>query len=128
MSLTDANRLLDRLDRGLDYLNRRFELMTVSRRVSLSRDIRYLLLDNIARCVRLTFYDPDDRATILFQFVYALEDNIQTPESIDISLNESPGYIAFDVFIEFTETFLSLNREDQELLINNTEITWQTYY
>ncbi|MBF0508646.1 MAG: hypothetical protein HQK57_06940 [Deltaproteobacteria bacterium] len=128
MNVSDVDRIFDCLDQHLGYLNRHFGLMTEARQTRLTRDIRYLLLDNIARRIRLAFYDPADREAILLQFVYSLEDEVELPDHINFTLNESLGSIAFDVFIEFTEAFLSLPKEDRELLINNTETKWHTYY
>jgi hypothetical protein len=127
MELLTCQRVFARIDEDIDTINRSYGLMSSEHKDMLLKDIKYLLLDNIAREIRLVFYDPQNRDSVFFQYVYALDARTDPGSGAHNRRGEPPMEAAFDVFVEFTEGFLRLDSEDQTLLLQNTELDWFTH-
>ncbi len=115
--------MLEMVEHDLSLINSTFEIMSSKDELKLSKDIKYLLLDNIAEKIRFAFYDVTNRDDVLYQYIYknnGLADKSDFPDSFD----GFSGDIAFDVFIDFTETFLELRKQERDMLLNNTEYDW----
>lgn len=108
----------------LDFINQLFRIVSPEQKRELFRDIKYVFLDHIAREVRFVFYDTNDKSSVYYQYIYTSNGEKKEKGSfqlIDLSLELR---VAFDVFIEFTDPFLELDKKMQSLLLNNTEYDW----
>ncbi|MBF0204704.1 MAG: hypothetical protein HQK67_10425 [Desulfamplus sp.] len=122
--LAQLDNMLETMERDLILINSTFEIVSSKEEAKLLKDIKYLLLDNIARKIRFLFYDISNKDDILYQYVYrnnGVADKPDSPDSLDDFVGDA---IAFDVFIDFTDTFLSLRKQDRDLLLQNTEYDW----
>ncbi|MBF0573976.1 MAG: hypothetical protein HQK69_09490 [Desulfamplus sp.] len=116
--------MLKFIEHDLNLINRTFEIMSSKEELKLSKDIKYLLLDNIAEKIRFAFYNVNNKEDILYQYLYknnGAAEKSDLPDSFDNITGET---IAFDVFIDFTENFLALKKNERDLLLNNTEYDW----
>ncbi|MBF0467389.1 MAG: hypothetical protein HQK61_00650 [Desulfamplus sp.] len=122
--LAQLDDMVERMEHDLGLINSTFEIMSSKEQKKLSKDIKYLLLDNIAKKIRFTFYDIKNRDAVLYQYIYrnnGVADKSDFPGSFDNFKDDS---IAFDVFIDFTDTFLALRKQDRDTLLQNTEYDW----
>lgn len=116
---------LSQIEVSLDFISNRYGLLSREQQPVLLKDIKYLLLDNIAKEIKLIFYNPDRPNQVFLEYVYTAS-KISEPRNMldDILGSPGPSAVAFDVYIEFTSAFLSLDRETQDLLQRNTEFEW----
>ncbi len=128
MKVVTADKILLQVDRDIELIKAKCEMATSNEIVSLSRDIKYLLVDSIAQTIWLSFYDPEDRESVFFKHVYSLEGTSWISEAVDNARSGIGSSIAFDAAIEFTETFIELDKKTQKLLLGNTELEWNPYY
>ncbi len=118
------DKMLETIEEDLSLINKTFEIMSSRDQLKLSKDIKYLLLDNIAEKIRFAFYDIDNKDDILYQYIYKNNGMAEKPDladSFDLFAGEA---IAFDVFIDFTDSFLDLKKQERDILLNNTEYDW----
>ena len=119
--------VLKHIGDDLDAIDKAYGLLSDEEKTTLLRDIEYLFLDNIAEEIRFVFYDPHNKGPIQLVCAYS-RDCIRRPSGVMDSLAEEVhGELVFDVFVEFSEAFLRLDTEEQELLLGNTERDWYTY-
>ncbi|MBF0397858.1 MAG: hypothetical protein HQK78_13850 [Desulfobacterales bacterium] len=116
------DKLILQIQADLEIINKNFSIIPSAQRVKLLRDIKYVFLDNIAKEIKFAFYDPKNKANIFRQYIY--KSNGETQNLGNMYLIEKAKNIAFDVFIEFTDTFLGLDTKFQNLLLKNTEYEW----
>ena len=126
MNTALLDKTLTRIEADLQTINSRYGLITSDLQPVLIKDIKYLLLDNIAKGIKLVFYNPDSDGQILFEYVYTLDDLDRSPRE-EKSLEDFSTDISFDIFIEFTDEFLSLDKKIQTLILQNTEFEWYPY-
>lgn len=118
------DKMVETMEQDLNLINNTFEIMSSKEQLRLSKDIKYLLLDNIAEKIRFAFYDVRNKGDVLYQYIYknnGLAEKSDLPDSFECFVGES---IAFDVFIDFTDTFLELRKQERDMLLNNTEYDW----
>jgi len=127
MNAADLEKVLVQLNTDFDLLDDVYGILSTAQRDLLIDDIGYLFLDNIAREIRFAFYNPDNQDLILFQYVYSRKGQVESPDAAGRIEKVSNGNIAFDVFIDFTDAFLELDNQHQELLLKNTELEWCTF-
>ncbi|MBF0228378.1 MAG: hypothetical protein HQK63_02105 [Desulfamplus sp.] len=116
--------MLQFMEHDLNLINSTFEIMSSKDELKLAKDIKYLLLDNIAEKIRFAFYNVSNREDILYQYLYknnGITEKSDLPDSFDDMAGKT---IAFDVFIDFTENFLALKKSERDMLLNNTEYDW----
>jgi hypothetical protein len=119
--------VLKHIGDDLDAIDKAYGLLSDEEKTMLLRDIEYLFLDNIAEEIRFVFYDPHNKGSIHLLYAYSC-DGIRRPSGVmDNLAEEVHGELVFDVFVEFSEAFLRLDPEEQELLLGNTERDWYTY-
>ncbi len=112
------------IDHDLDFINQLFRLVSSEEKRELFRDIKYVFLDQIAREVRFVFYEEESKSTIYYQYIYTSSGERKEKGSfqlVDLSLEP---HVAFDVFIEFTDSFLKMDKKKQSFLLNNAEYEW----
>jgi len=126
MNTALLDKTLNRIEADLQAISSRYGLITPDLRPVLIKDIKYLLLDNIARGIKLVFYNPDLDGRILFEYEYTVDD-LHGPPREDKPLHDFSTDISFDIFIEFTDEFLSLDKRIQTLILQNTEFEWYPY-
>ncbi|MBF0232007.1 MAG: hypothetical protein HQK62_00850 [Desulfamplus sp.] len=122
--LAQLDSMLEIMEQDLGLINSTFKIMSLKEEQKLSKDIKYLLLDNIARKIRFSFYDISNKDDVLYEYIYKINgvaEKTDFPESFD---DFHVDTIAFDVFIDFTETFLSLRKQQRDTLLGNTEYDW----
>ncbi|MBF0241687.1 MAG: hypothetical protein HQK64_04325 [Desulfamplus sp.] len=125
LSIEKLDKMLEVMESDLSLISSSFQIMSSKEQLKLSNDIKYLLLDNIAQKIRFVFYDVGNRDDILCQYIYNNNGFAQKPHFFESSFDRYRGEtIAFDVFIDFTDSFLSLKRQDRDILLNNTEYDW----
>jgi len=115
--------LLARIDDDLILINDRFDILSQDQLSMLYRDIKYVFLDNIAKEIRLVFYDPATQ-NVYWENKYTRDGSAQSEG--DINSNGIKKELVFDVFIDFTHAFLNLHANDRKVLLNNTELDWFT--
>ena len=118
------DKMLGVIEQDLNLINKTFEILSMKEESKLLRDIKYLLLDNIAKKIRLAFYDINDKDDVLYQYVYRNNGSVEKdvlPATIE---NFSGENLAFDVFIDFKDAFLELDSSDKDMLLQNTEYDW----
>ncbi len=127
MNAAELQKVLVQINADFDLLNNVCQILSTAQKDLLIDDIGYLFLDNIAKEIRFAFYNPDNQDVILFQYVYGRNGQTQSPDAVGRNQKESIGDIAFDVFIDFTDAFLELDGQHQDLLLKNTELEWRTF-
>jgi hypothetical protein len=119
--------VLKHIGDDLDAIDKAYGLLSDKEKAVLLRDIEYLFLDNIAEEIRIVFYDPSNKGSIHLLYAYS-RDGMRRPSGVMNGLAEYARVeLVFDVFVEFSEAFLRLEPEEQELLLSNTERDWYTY-
>lgn len=127
MNATDLEKVLVQINTDFDLLNNVYGILSSAQKDLLIDDIGYLFLDNIAAEIRFAFYNPGSQDVILFQYAYGRNGLQESPDVAGRIQKESIGDIAFDVFIDFTDAFLELDSQQQDLLLKNTELEWRTF-
>jgi len=116
------NRLYLNISNDLKYIHAIYGILTNKQLEMLTRDIQYVFMDNIAKEIKLCFYDPDNKKKIYSQYIYTNKGESIIKGNLDI--NKTSDKLAFDVFIEFTDTFQKIDKQLREILLNNTELDW----
>ena len=122
--LARLDKMLKMIEQDLGLINKTFKIMSLEEELKLLKDIKYLLLDNIARKIRFAFYDINNKDDVLYQYVYRNNGSAQKdtlPDTSEVFCGEN---LAFDVFIDFNDTFLKLDGLDKDILLQNTEYDW----
>jgi len=102
-----------------------YRLITDEQNRVLLRDIQYLLFDNIAEEVKLVFYDPGKRIKLL-ECLCTVDGLTEILNIVDKSTNNDSVDIAIDAIFKFTDTFLSISKETQKIMLCTTEFVWQS--
>nr|WCC90916.1 hypothetical protein [Desulfobacteraceae bacterium] len=123
MLMPQLETMLDQIEHDLLSINHTFNILSLEQLHMLHRDMKYVFLDNIAEMIRLVFYDPKSN-TIYWEYIYSKDGNAQVKG--DMQHDMVSDDLIFDVFIDFTKTFLCLHRDERQLLLNNTELDWFT--
>lgn len=127
MNSADLEKMIVQINKDFDLLNDVYGILSTAQKDLLIGDIGYLFLDNIAWEIRFAFYNPDNPDCILFQYVYHRYGQTENPDAVQRIKKESLADMAFDVFIDFTDAFLELDSQGQDLLLKNTELEWRTF-
>ena len=127
MNAADLEKVLEQINTDFDLLNNVYGILSTAQKDLLIDDIGYLFLDNIATEIRFAFYNSGNQDVILFQYVYSSNGLQESPDAAGRIQKDSIGDIAFDVFIDFTDAFLELDSQQQDLLLKNTELEWRTF-
>ncbi len=127
MIAADPEKVIVQINTDFDLLNDVYGILSAAQKDLLIDDIGYLFLDNIAREIRFAFYNPDNPDFILFQHVYHRNGKTKGPAVAQRIKKEFIADMAFDVFIDFTDAFLALDSQYQDLLLKNTELEWRTF-
>ncbi|HIJ90583.1 MAG: hypothetical protein OEV89_07425 [Desulfobulbaceae bacterium] len=114
---------LSQIEESLDLITAT-GLLTREQKPVLLKDIKYLLLDNIAKEIKLIFYNPDRPDQVFLEYVYTSSMISEPRNMLDDILSSDPSAVAFDVYIEFTRAFHGLDRNLRDLLQKNTEFEW----
>jgi len=126
MNTAIFNKTIDRIEEDLQLINSRYGLLAPDQHPLLLKDIKYLLLDNIAKKVRLVFHDRQAEGRVLLEYAYTLDGFEESQKVTDAHL-AGLSDISFDIFIEFTDAFLALDKKIQTLMLHNTEFEWYPY-
>lgn len=111
------------IEENLDHICNVHRLITNEQKMALLKDIKYLLLDNIAQEVKLDFYDPIDKINVMECF-YTADGLREKFTVVDQNRDMSGVNVTIDVFFKFTDAFLSLGEEVQKILLRNTDFEW----
>lgn len=122
--LIRQDKMLNVVERDLGLINKTFQIMSSEAELKLLKDIKYLLLDNIAKKIRFAFYDINNKDDVSYQYVYRNTGSVEKehlPDTRDDFFGEN---LAFDVFIDFNDNFLKLDSLNKNILLQNTEYDW----
>ena len=116
--------VLTNIEEYFDLVCMDYGLITVEQKRPLLKDIRYVLLDNIAEEVKLEFHDTNNKKLLIC--VCTADGVIETLNVVDLFSKKNSIEITIDVFFKFTDAFLSIDEETRKLMLYTTEFTWHT--
>lgn len=91
----------------------------------LLHDLKQLLGSDIAGDFRLAFYDPVDPEKVYLERSYRLIDGRKSTASFPyIKKHPLPKPYEFDIFVYFSDRFLSLGKGEQARLMNGFHFKW----
>jgi hypothetical protein len=116
--------LAQQADEGLLPVYRAYGLISHEQYQVLRNDIIYLFLDNIADKIELVFSPDQSRDEILLQYIFTGSGIEQVVNALSRSSQYRPEDIILNLYIEFTPSFLALDKNTRRVLLTNTELEW----
>nr|ASQ41168.1 hypothetical protein [Candidatus Magnetananas rongchenensis] len=123
--MSSLETMLIRIEDDLRDINEKFGILSEKELRMLSRDIKYVFLDNIAKEIKLVFYDHDDTDVVYSEYVYSIAGSVKIKGDMSVEDTDNKN-VVFDVFIEFMDDFQKLNSQLRNILLKNTELEWLT--
>lgn len=118
------NELAKQSDQGLLPVYKAYGLISDEQYQVLRDDITYLFLDNIADTIQLVFTQEGNRDDVLLQYKFTGSGIQEVTNALARNSRYRSADIALDLYLEFTSSFLALDRDTRRLLLQNTELEW----
>ena len=117
-----------KIQRDIAYLRENLEIIEEDYENKLVEDIERFLLDDIAREIRLSIYDPLQNNRVYMEYCYKVQplSSFLAKEKWDshVRLRDFPDTCLFDIFIYFSIKFAELKPEFQKEFLKDFNLDW----
>nr|MBF0220754.1 hypothetical protein [Desulfobulbaceae bacterium] len=111
-------------ERGLLPIYKSYGLISEEQYQVLRNDITFLFLDNIADTIQLVFSVDGNRDEVLLQYKFTETGIKEVTNLLARSSRYRSTEITLDLYIDFTPSFLGLDKDTRRMLLKNTELEW----
>jgi hypothetical protein len=117
-----------KIESDIAYLRENLEIFEEGYEKKLVEDIERFLLDDLAREIRLSLYDPLQNNRVYMEYCYKVESfsSFVSQEKWDrqVRIRDFPETCLFDIFIYFSEKFAELKPEFHKEFLKDFNLDW----